>query len=80
MELSIANTGVKDLLVQRMRGDNKITNSIINDYGCSIHSIEIFICKRKETNLERNHDDAQFIHFLTLMLEQLIEKQLIRLL
>lgn len=52
MELSIANTGVKDLLVQRMRGDNKITNSIINDYGCSIHSIEIFICKRKETNLE----------------------------
>ena len=66
MELSIANRGAKDFLVQRMRSDKnkiidtkKIVNSVINkSMVVQKTSLKPF-SKRKETKLERKHDSDE---------------------
>ena len=63
MELSIANRGAKDFLVQRTRSDKneindtkKITNSVLNESMVVQETPLKSFSKRKETKHERNHD------------------------
>ncbi|KAA0063852.1 ty3-gypsy retrotransposon protein [Cucumis melo var. makuwa] len=63
MELSIANRGEKDFLVQRTRSDKneindtkKIANSVANDSMVVQETPLKSFSKRKETKYERNHD------------------------
>ncbi|KAA0026179.1 ty3-gypsy retrotransposon protein [Cucumis melo var. makuwa] len=63
MELSIANRGVKDFLVQRTRSDKneinetkKIANSVLNESMVVQETPLKSFSKRKETKHKRNHD------------------------
>ncbi|KAA0033709.1 ty3-gypsy retrotransposon protein [Cucumis melo var. makuwa] len=63
MELSIANRGAKDFLVQRTRSDKneindtkKIANNILNESMVVQETPLKSFSKRKETKHERNHD------------------------
>ncbi|TYK04208.1 retrotransposon gag protein [Cucumis melo var. makuwa] len=63
MELSIANRGAKDFLVQRTRSDKngindtkKIANSVLNESMVVQETPLKSFFKRKETKHERNHD------------------------
>ncbi|TYK23002.1 retrotransposon gag protein [Cucumis melo var. makuwa] len=63
MELSIANRGAKDFLVQRIRSDKneindtkKIANNILNESMVVQETPLKSFSKRKETKHERNHD------------------------
>ncbi|KAA0068178.1 retrotransposon gag protein [Cucumis melo var. makuwa] len=102
IDLSIANRGAKDFLVQRMKSDKneiddtkKIAHSVINESMVVQETPLKSFSKRKEIKLERKHDNDEKRHptlrerqkkvylfsysNVADMLEQLIEKQLIRL-
>ena len=63
MELSIANRGAKDFLVQRTRSDKneindtkKIANSVLNESMVVQETPLKSFSKRKDAKHERNHD------------------------
>ncbi|KAA0040518.1 ty3-gypsy retrotransposon protein [Cucumis melo var. makuwa] len=66
MELSIANRGAKDFLVQRTRSDKneindtkKIANNVLNESMLVQETPLKSFSKRKETKHKRNHDDDE---------------------
>ncbi|TYK11760.1 retrotransposon gag protein [Cucumis melo var. makuwa] len=69
MELSIANRGAKDFLVQRTRSDKneindtkKIANSVLNESMVVQETPLKSFSKRKKTKHERNHDGDEKRH------------------